>query len=99
MRCRCSIGARARVPDRLGFAALSLLATGLLLPGLLTGPSLDAAVFLDVATHLRAGDTLYVDAWDHKPPGIYLILASAIPCSRSLTLGPSPGSSLWLRLC
>ena len=92
MRCRCSIGARARVPDRLGFAALSLLATGLLLPGLLTGPSLDAAVFLDVATHLRAGDTLYVDAWDHKPPGIYLILA----LGQSLLPFVDPWAVAWL---
>lgn len=58
-------------------AALALLAAGLLLPGLLIGPSLDAAVFVHVATQVRDGHALYVDAWDHKPPGVFLIFAAA----------------------
>jgi len=50
------------------------LAAVLLLPGLLIGPSLDAAVFAGVADRMKSGATLYVDVWDHKPPGIYLLL-------------------------
>ncbi len=49
------------------------LAGVLMLPGLLTGPSLDAAVFVHVAGRMLDGATLYVDAWDHKPPGIFLM--------------------------
>ncbi|MGH2456062.1 MAG: hypothetical protein ACRDHD_07380, partial [Candidatus Limnocylindria bacterium] len=57
------------------FVPLVGLAALLLLPGLLIGPSLDAAVFSQVARELREGATLYAQAWDHKPPGIYLLLA------------------------
>jgi len=55
---------------------LALTALLLLLPGLLIGPSLDPSVFTQVASAMREGATLYVDAWDHKPPGIYLLLAA-----------------------
>lgn len=61
--------------ERGPLAALGLLAVGLLLPGLLTGPSLDAAVFVHAAGEIRDGGTLYVDVWDHKPPGAILLLA------------------------
>ena len=54
-------------------AALSAL---LLSPGLLSGPSLDAAVFMQVAERMRDGATLYAGIWDHKPPGIYLVLVA-----------------------
>ncbi len=54
-------------------AGLSAL---LLSPGLLSGPSLDAAVFMQVAERMRDGATLYAGIWDHKPPGIYLILVA-----------------------
>jgi hypothetical protein len=54
-------------------AALSAL---LLSPGLLSGPSLDAAVFMQVAERMRDGATLYAGIWDHKPPAIYLLLAA-----------------------
>ena len=53
--------------------ALSAL---LLSPGLLSGPSLDAAVFMQVAERMRDGATLYAGIWDHKPPGIYLVLVA-----------------------
>ena len=58
------------------FAASAAVASLLLLPGLLVGPSLDAAVFTQVGSDVRHGATLYVGAWDHKPPGIYLLLAA-----------------------
>lgn len=73
-------------------AALALLAAGLLLPGLLIGPSLDAAVFVHVATQLRDGQALYIDAWDHKPPGVFLIFAAA----QSLLPFLDPWLAAWL---
>lgn len=54
------------------FAVLALAAAGLLLPGLLAGPSLDASVFLVTGWRLGHGDVPYLDVWDHKPPGIYV---------------------------
>jgi hypothetical protein len=59
------------------FVACAALSALLLLPGLIVGPSLDAAVFAHAADRMRDGATLYTDIWDHKPPGIYLILAAA----------------------
>ncbi|HET7521612.1 MAG TPA: hypothetical protein VFK61_08770 [Candidatus Limnocylindria bacterium] len=58
------------------FLACLVLAAALLAPGLAVGPSLDAAVFAEVAHRVREGATLYVDVWDHKPPGIYLLLTA-----------------------
>lgn len=54
---------------------LSLLAitVGVSSPGLVSGPSIDAAVFTEVSTQLRNGAVLYRDVWDHKPPLIYVI--------------------------
>jgi hypothetical protein len=60
---------------RVLFIALALLAALLLWPGLAIGPSLDAAVFAGIAQQLRAGDRLYLDAWDHKPPAAYVTFA------------------------
>ena len=56
-----------------------LVAVVLLLPGALdvAGPYLDAAVFSDVGASIRNGGVLYVDAWDHKPPGIFLVDAAS----------------------
>lgn len=55
---------------------LVLLAGALLAPGLLIGPSLDAAVFSHLGGRLLDGVAPYVGAWDHKPPGIYLASAA-----------------------
>lgn len=44
-----------------------------LLPGLVYGPGMDAIVFALVAWRMRNGDTPYVEVWDHKPPGIYVV--------------------------
>lgn len=57
------------------FVSLTALGGVMLAPGLVAGPSLDAAVFTQVASEVAAGATLYVDVWDHKPPGIYLLVA------------------------
>lgn len=59
------------------FLACLVVAAALLAPGLAVGPSLDAAVFAEVAHRARDGATLYVGVWDHKPPGIYLLLTAA----------------------
>jgi hypothetical protein len=71
--------------------AAAALVIGLLmsLPGLLAGPSLDPSVFSGVAWRLVSGDALYVAAWDHKPPGAYLVASLA----HLLTRGPE---AAWL---
>ena len=57
--------------------AILLLSGALLAPGLLVGPSLDAAVFSHVGSRLLDSVVPYLGAWDHKPPGIYLLSAGA----------------------
>jgi hypothetical protein len=54
---------------------LFLIAAAMLAPGLVIGPSLDAAVFNHVGGRLLEGVAPYVGTWDHKPPGIYLASA------------------------
>ncbi len=56
-------------------ACLIIMSGALLAPGLLIGPSLDAAVFSHVGGRLLDGVAPYLGAWDHKPPGIYLAVA------------------------
>lgn len=58
--------------------ASGVVAAGLLLPGLLTGPNFDASVFLLIGERLLEGSRPYVDLWDHKPPGIYFIDAALL---------------------
>jgi hypothetical protein len=64
----------------LPIAVLAVIAGLLLAPGLVSGPSLDAAVFTYVADRFADGARLYVDVWDHKPPGVYYLygLAQAV---------------------
>lgn len=57
-------------------AVLILFSAALLAPGLVVGPSLDAAVFSHVGERLLQGVPPYLGAWDHKPPGIYLASAA-----------------------
>jgi hypothetical protein len=49
----------------------------LLLRGLLDGPTLDGAVFAVIGDAVAHGAVPYRDAWDHKPPGIYIANALA----------------------
>jgi len=56
--------------------ALILLAAGMLSPGLIVGPSLDAAVFSHIGGGLLHGVVPYAGSWDHKPPGMYVALAA-----------------------
>ena len=71
---------------------LVLLSGALLAPGLLIGPSLDAAVFSHMGGRLLDGIAPYVGSWDHKPPGIYL--ASAVAQAALGWLGP--WTAAWL---
>jgi hypothetical protein len=64
----------------------------LLLRGLVDGPTLDGAVFAVIGNVVAHGAVPYRDAWDHKPPGIYLVNALAgvaLP-------GTGPWSRAWL---
>lgn len=71
---------------------LILVAAAMLAPGLVVGPSLDAAVFNDVGSRLLHGVAPYVGTWDHKPPGIYLVVAGA-----QVALGwLGPWNAVWL---
>lgn len=71
---------------------LILVSAAMLAPGLVVGPSLDAAVFSDVGSRLLHGVTPYLGAWDHKPPGIYLVVAGA-----QATLGwLGPWNAVWV---
>ena len=72
--------------------ALVLLSAALLSPGLLIGPSLDAAVFNHVAGRMLDGVPLYLGTWDHKPPGIYLATAAA----RAILGWVGPWTAEWL---
>ena len=64
-----------------GAAILLVLAALVLLPGLLLGPYQDAGIFATIGEQLARGELPYRDAWDHKPPGTYVIaaVASALP--------------------
>jgi hypothetical protein len=53
---------------------VTCLTVFLLAPGLL-GSSLDGGVYALMGSRIAAGDVPYVDVWDHKPPGIYLVNA------------------------
>jgi hypothetical protein len=63
---------------RLSYILFGALLTSLtviaLAPGLL-GPSLDAGVYSLMGGRIASGALPYVDVWDHKPPGLYLVNA------------------------
>jgi hypothetical protein len=75
------------------FLALMALLTGLTL--LQTNPatnypSRDGGVFAYVGSEIMHGKLLYVDVWDHKPPGIHYLNALA------LFLGQGSRWGIWL---
>jgi len=77
------------------FAAIALftgIAVALHVPGLLQGPTLDGAVFTEIAVGLRSGSLPYRDLWDHKPPGIYAAFALA----QTVLPGANPWLGPWL---
>jgi hypothetical protein len=69
------------VGSRIGWRWLAMIlvisSAAVHLPGLVIGPSLDAAVFDVVGWRFVEGAPLYGGIWDHKPPGIYLLSVAA----------------------
>ena len=51
----------------------------------------DECNYIYVAGRLLAGDRLYVDVWDHQPPGIFALFAAA-----SALFGDGPATFRWL---
>jgi hypothetical protein len=56
---------------------LAAIAGLLLLPGLILGPAHDGAIFSTIGEQWIRGSMPYRDAWDHKPPLIYVVTAAA----------------------
>jgi hypothetical protein len=54
------------------FLAVAAIA---LVGGILWGPYYDGAIFGVIGEQLARGALPYRDAWDHKPPGIYVVVA------------------------
>jgi hypothetical protein len=77
-----------RTRDRLWILLTALLVTALLLPSLLYPFGRDQAVFAYVGSVMARGGLPYRDAWDLKPPGIYLAYAFLA------TLSPNHGAGL-----
>lgn len=78
------------------FIALSLaVAAGVLVAFRLHAFNLpletDEANYAYIAGRLLAGDALYVDVWDHQPPGIFLLFAAAMALA-----GDAPEVFRWL---
>jgi hypothetical protein len=69
-----TVSARPRVEYLLFGAPIVALAVIALLPGLLA-PSLDAAVFSLIGDRVSVGQLPYVQLFDHKPPGMYFLIA------------------------
>ena len=66
-------GRRARALTSVALPGLLVAIVALmLLPGLFIGPSLDATIFSTVGWRLAAGDALYAEVWEHKPPGVFM---------------------------
>ena len=53
--------------------SLVVVAALLLSPGLCLGPGFDAAVYTLTGLQIREGKMPYVDLFDNKPPGLYLV--------------------------
>jgi hypothetical protein len=73
---------------------LSLIAVAgaFLSPGLVVGPSEDAAVYALVGERMRSGALPYVDMFDNKPPGVYI--ANAV--GQSILPWLSPWLVAWI---
>jgi len=68
---------RYRGQPAIALTASCGILVSLLAFGLFRGPTLDASVFMMIARTIASGGAPYLDAWDHKPPGIYLVEALA----------------------
>jgi len=63
---------------RIAIAAAVLVVLPLLLLILQYGPGRDQGIYLVVARVMQAGGMPYRDAWDFKPPGIFLVYRAAL---------------------
>lgn len=70
---------------------LVAVAATFLAPGAV-GPGYDASIFTTIAFRLRAGDVLYRDVWEHKPPGVFLVDAGV----QSLFGWLDPWTPVWI---
>ena len=53
----------------------------------------DECYYVYFADRLLAGDSLYVDVWDHQPPGIFVLFAAVIA-----VFGDAPEVFRWMAL-
>ncbi len=51
----------------------------------------DEGNYAYIASRLLAGDQLYVDVWDHQPPGVFVLFAAV-----SFMFGTEPEVFRWL---
>lgn len=63
-----------------------IVAIGVLQNGHVT--SLDSGVFLTAGQRMNQGDLLYLDIWDHKPPGIHVVNSLALRMFPGAVIGP-----------
>jgi MFS family permease len=77
---------------KLAILGSAAVAVAFLLPGLVVGPSFDAAVFTEVSRRVADGALPYAGVWDHKPPGLYILGAAAQAALRWV----DPWTVMWL---
>jgi hypothetical protein len=77
---------------KLAILGSAAVAVAFLLPGLVVGPSFDAAVFTEVSRRVADGALPYAGVWDHKPPGLYILGAAAQAVLRWV----DPWTVMWL---
>jgi MFS family permease len=77
---------------KLAILGSAAVAVAFLLPGLVVGPSFDAAVFTEVSRRVADGALPYTGVWDHKPPGLYILGAAAQAVLRWV----DPWTVMWL---
>jgi hypothetical protein len=53
----------------------------------LTAPGRDSGFFLYAGSRMLVGDKLYVDIWDHKGPGIFLVNALGLLLAKNSRRG------------
>lgn len=75
---------RAVVISSLLVASLAIVGWNAIDPVAENRPLTDSGVFFAIGLHIQEGRTLYSEVWDHKPPLVYWLNATAIEI-----LGPS----------
>jgi hypothetical protein len=88
-----SDGTRRPVLLLVACAVVSAVAAGLRAFAVAEPLGIDQGLWASGARAIARGDTLYLDFWDHKPPGIFLTYLAAFSI-----LGWEPASIAWLDL-